>query len=153
MSHPSLSGSCACGACTFISIAPPLHLDLCYCLTCQRASGAPFMAWTGITKASLTWQGPISIFPSSSVATRTFCSKCGSSLSLQYDCYPGKTHVTATTVRRSDWKMPEVGVHIFVKSKPDWYQVPADGVERCEEFDAGFEVKFPNVVEKLRVED
>jgi hypothetical protein len=146
MSHPSLSGSCACGACTFESTSRPIHLDFCYCLTCQRAAGAPFMVWTGITKASLTWKGPISIFQSSSVASRSFCSKCGSNLALQYDCYPDKTHVAATTVRKSDWEMPEVAVHIFVKSKPDWYQIPADVVERCVEFDAVFEEMFPDVV-------
>lgn len=150
MSPSSLSGACACGACTYKSTSPPLHLDVCYCLTCQRLSGAPFMVWTGITKASLTWQGPIRIFQSSSVATRSFCSTCGSSLALQYDCYPDKTHVTALTVGKSDWQMPEVGIHIFVKSKPEWYQVPADGVERWEEFDAGFAANFPDVVEKLR---
>lgn len=108
------------------------------------------MAWTGIPKASLSWQGPISEFRASSLATRSFCPKCGSSLALQYECYPDKTHVAVTTVQRSDWEIPKVGDHIFVKSKPAWYQIPADGLERWEEFDAEFEKNFPDVVKELR---
>ncbi len=150
MSETSLSGVYACGACTFLATAPPSHLDFCYCITCQRASGAPFVAWTGIPKASLTWQGPVEKYVASSLASRSFCSKCGSTLAIQYECYPDKTHVALTMVERSDWELPKAGVHIFVKSKPDWYQIPADGLERYKEFDAEFEGKFPDVVETLR---
>lgn len=108
------------------------------------------MAWTGIPKASLTWQGPISEFQASSLAARSFCSRCGSNLTIQYDCYPDKTHVAVATVVKSDWEMSKVGVHIFVKSRPQWYQIPADGLQRCPEFDPEFEVKFPDIVEQLR---
>ena len=71
---------------------------------------------------------------------------------MQYECYPEKTHVAVTTVEKSDWEMPNLGVHIFVKSKPEWYQIPADGLKRYQEFDAEFEGKFPNVIEQLRKE-
>ena len=108
------------------------------------------MAWTGIPKASLTWQGPISEFQASPLATRSFCSTCGSNLTIQYDCYPDKTHVAVATIAKSDWEMPKVGVHIFVKSRPQWYQIPDDGLERYAEFDSEFELKFPAVVEQLR---
>ena len=99
------------------------------------------MAWMGVPKASLELAGPISDCSLSSIAKRTYCSKCGSSLTLQYDCYPEKTHVAAATMVKSSWKL-KLGVHIFVKSCPAWYKIPDDGVERCEEFDAEFEKNF-----------
>ena len=153
MAQPTLTGSCLCTAVTFTSSSPPSHLDFCYCLTCRHASGAPFIAWSGIPKSSLTWSGPITTYHSSSIATRTFCAKCGSNLTIQYACYPDKTHVAYALVRRSDWEAPRVGVHIFVRDVPGWYGVPEDGVVRWEEFDGEFEGKFPEVVEALRREE
>ncbi len=55
MASKTITGSCGCGNITWTSTAPPEHLDYCYCLTCQRVSGAPFMAWMGIPKAALQW--------------------------------------------------------------------------------------------------
>ena len=60
------------------------------------------MAWMGVPKASLELAGPISDCSLSSIAKRTYCSKCGSSLTLQYDCYPEKTHVAAATMVKSE---------------------------------------------------
>ena len=71
---------------------------------------------------------------------------------MHYDCYPDKTHVAATTLDRNDGEMLKVGVHIFTKDKPEWYQLSNDGVERYHEFDAAFEEKFPEVVKKLQGE-
>lgn len=154
MPTSTLNGSCACHLTTYTSTSsnPPLHLDFCYCTTCRFISGAPFMAWMGIEKSSLTVSGPFTIISLSTVAKRTICSKCGSNLILQYDCYSHKTHVAAATVQKSEWELPEVGVHIFVRSCPGWYRIPDDGVVRWEEFDAEFEGKFSDVVERLRVE-
>ena len=151
MSSKSLSGACACGAATYTltSSTPPEHLDFCYCATCQQTAGAPFMAWMGVSKDGLKLSGPISTCGLSSVATRTFCSSCGSNLTLQYACYPRKTHLAASTVRESSWEVPSVGVHIFVKSCPKWYAIPEDGIERFDEFDRQFEAKFPEVVQAL----
>jgi hypothetical protein len=149
-----LTGACACGAATFdftdTHSTPLQHLDFCYCTTCQRSAGAPFMAWMGVARAGLSLSGPIVTFKLSSVAERTFCSVCGGNLTLQYACYPDKTHLAVAAVRESDWDIPEVGVHIFVQSCPKWYTIPEDGVQRFDEFDNDFEAKFPDVVKTLR---
>ena len=154
MPTESLTGSCACGSSTYrsTSASGPLHLDFCYCTMCQRAGGGPFIAWIGVPKSSLTLSGPISEFSLSSIAKRTFCTKCGSNLTLQYDCLPKKTHITIATVVECGYELPKVGVHIFVKSKPTWYQIPEDGVERYDEFDTQFEEDYPDVVKTLRAE-
>lgn len=146
MTSPALTGTCACGLTTYTSTTPPLHLDYCYCLTCQRTSGAPFLPFIGLPISSLTWSGasPSSWRPKlddgkTSIATRYFCGACGSSLSMQYDCYPDKVHVAAGTVVEGREKLPATATHIFVKRKPGWYRIPEDGGGRWEEFDPAFE--------------
>ena len=146
-SQKSLSGSCACGDIRYTSTAHPSHLDFCYCTTCQRVSGAPFQAWTGIPKASLTWTFASEPFSycsliadkGISMAERVNCGKCGCNVILQYVCYPEKTHVAASTIGRSDFEALKVGCHIWTKSCPTWYEIPEDGVERWKEFDPGFQ--------------
>jgi hypothetical protein len=48
---------------------------------CQKASGQPFMAFTGGDAADLRWtHGTPSFFKSSDVAERGFCAACGTPL-------------------------------------------------------------------------
>lgn len=148
-----ITGSCACGKVTYTSTGEPSHLDFCYCLTCQRQSGAPFMAWLGLPRASISWQGaalstwrasidlPDRTFNAADVtiAERSFCRTCSSPLTLQYDLYPYKTHVAAASIVHHARALPTVGVHIWCKRSPTWYQIPEDGVARYEEFDPEFQ--------------
>lgn len=88
----------------------------------------------------------------SGVAARAFCAECGGCLTLQYDCYPEKTHLAAATISEGgegEGGLLGVGVHIFVRSCPDWYGIPEDGVRRWEGFDGVFAGRFPEVVRAL----
>lgn len=144
MSNPILYGVCACGATTFQSTANATHLDFCYCTTCQRVTGAPFGAWLGIKKSSITWDGYTAKYKVSDIATRSLCVQCGATLSIQYDCYPEKTHVAAGLVIKGKGQelLPKVGVHIFVKEKPVWYDIPEDGLPKWDGFDDEFNEKM-----------
>lgn len=133
-----LEGRCACGETTFQSKGFPQHLDFCYCTTCQQVTGAPFGAWTGIKRDNVTWEGPAAKYRVSDIATRSLCVQCGATLTIQYDCYPDKTHVAAGIITKGAELLPKVGMHIFVKSKPPWYTIPEDGVPRYKEFDEEF---------------
>lgn len=107
-------------------------------MQCQQATGAAFGAWVGIEKSGLSFDGPIGHYRLSDIATRSFCTKCGGTLTMQYDCYPEKTHVAAGTIVKGVEKVPKVDCHLFVSRKPVWYVMPDDGVRRWEEFDDGF---------------
>jgi hypothetical protein len=51
---------------------------------CQRADGAPVVAWATFKAQELTWSGTgRRIFPSSSIAERGFCSICGTPMTWQ----------------------------------------------------------------------
>ncbi|KXL43449.1 hypothetical protein M433DRAFT_47695, partial [Acidomyces richmondensis BFW] len=134
-----LKGSCACGAITWTSTYPARHMDFCYCIPCQQISGAPFAAWIGLPKFGLTWYhhnqafNPTdsdpgrSVYRISPLATRSCCRTCGGAMTMQYDCYPDKTHLAAGGVVEGAEDLPKVGCHIWVKRKPTWYEIPDDG--------------------------
>ena len=78
------TGGCPCGAVRYATTASPDRASLCHCRMCQKAGGAPFMAFFSVPAASLTWTvGQPAAFASSSVATRGFCLDCGTPLTYQ----------------------------------------------------------------------
>jgi hypothetical protein len=51
---------------------------------CQKAGGAPFMAFTGVKNADLVFtRGALAKFSSSDIAERGFCAACGTPLTYQ----------------------------------------------------------------------
>lgn len=102
----------------------------------------------GLPRATLAWGGPIATFRLSRLASRGFCPNCGGTVFIQYDCYPDKTHVAAALVTDTIVELPQVGCHIFVASKPAWYQIAEDGAPRWNDWDPEFVALFPDVIER-----
>jgi hypothetical protein len=76
-----LTGGCQCGAVRYRLDAAPTGANICHCRMCQKAGGAPFMAFAGVRLAELVWtRGAPKIFASSAVAERGFCGDCGTPL-------------------------------------------------------------------------
>lgn len=80
-----LVGGCQCGAVRYRAEGQPRKVHYCHCRMCQRAVGNVFAAFVPIRKDQLTWEGTPSLFRSSSIAERGFCSRCGTPLSFAYD--------------------------------------------------------------------
>ena len=79
-----LTGGCQCGAIRFALASKPATPGICHCRMCQKAGGSPFMAFAGLPTADVTWtRGVLSTFESSTIATRGFCSACGTPLTYQ----------------------------------------------------------------------
>lgn len=60
---------------------------------CQKASGAPFMAFARYALDKVTWTTPPDVFASSNVAERGFCRTCGTPLTYHR---PGKPFASIT---------------------------------------------------------
>ena len=75
-----LTGGCQCGAVRYALTARPTRPSVCHCRMCQRAGGAPFMAFGGVSLAEIEWTGSPKIFASSTIAERGFCGECGTPL-------------------------------------------------------------------------
>ena len=50
-----LEGGCLCGRLRYRIDHAPHHADYCHCRVCQRASGAPVVAWLTMASAGFAW--------------------------------------------------------------------------------------------------
>ena len=77
------NGHCRCGAVRFRVAAAPTLTEFCHCESCRRSAGAPLMAWAGIRRDAfaITEGEPVG-HESTPGVVRTFCGRCGTSLTL-----------------------------------------------------------------------
>ena len=94
MAKPVLTGGCQCGAIRFALSAPPSKVSICHCRMCQKAGGAPFMAFAGMRQKhfAFTRRAP-AIYRSSEIAERGFCALCGTPLTYRLI---GRDHISVT---------------------------------------------------------
>jgi hypothetical protein len=83
--QPVHTGGCQCGAVRYALYAEPSDPHICHCRMCQKAFGSFFAPLTGVALADFALtRGALSIFRSSELAERGFCSNCGTPLSFHY---------------------------------------------------------------------
>jgi hypothetical protein len=84
VSRTTVSGGCLCGAVRFTADGSPSFVNFCHCRMCQKASGAPMMAWATYPKAKVAFPNARpKLRRSSDIAERGFCADCGSALLWQ----------------------------------------------------------------------
>jgi hypothetical protein len=76
-------GGCQCGRIRYRAEEPRARASVCYCRMCQKASGAPFMAFVRFPASQVTWSTPPDVFASSNLVERGFCRTCGTPLSYR----------------------------------------------------------------------
>ncbi|MGA2042215.1 MAG: GFA family protein [Roseiarcus sp.] len=78
---PPFHGGCQCGAVRYALAAAPKRANICHCRMCQKAGGAPFMAFAAVSSADFrVTRGALATFASSDIAERGFCAACGTPL-------------------------------------------------------------------------
>lgn len=81
-----LEGGCLCGAMRYYASRALQFTALCHCRMCQRWSGSAMLGTCAFERNCVTFTGiKPSLYRSSSVCERGFCSTCGSSLFTRYD--------------------------------------------------------------------
>jgi hypothetical protein len=97
------SSKCSCGECTVLVEGEPTFSALCNCDDCRRRTGAPF-SWSAyfLNDQVRKIEGPLKtrvVHPVASEVgshTRSFCSKCGSTLFWKSDVWrPDQTGFAA----------------------------------------------------------
>ena len=124
-------GSCLCGGVRFEYRGAFLDFDLCHCSMCRKFCGDPFGAFAGCAKERLKrirGKELETVFPSSARASRSFCSRCGSSLMYIYHKSPDRVFVSTGLFDGPLGARP--GRHVFVQDKCGWFDV-ADGLPQC----------------------
>jgi hypothetical protein len=115
-------GGCLCGAVRYRLDGPPLHADYCHCRMCQRAAGAPVVAWGTWPADRLTWlAGEARTFASSKKGTRSFCPDCGTPLTFVDADAPELVDVTLASLDDPSAFPPEY--HIWTMSHIPWLDI------------------------------
>src|SRR5580658_4054371 len=115
-----LAGGCQCGAVRYRLAAEPTGVNVCHCRMCQKASGAPFMAFGGVRMSEfIVTHGAISTFMSSDIAERGFCAQCGTPLTYQG---LGSDRVSVTLGSLDDPNAAEPTTQLGVESRVRWLQ-------------------------------
>jgi len=76
-------GGCQCGRVRYRADKPRDRSSVCYCRMCQKASGAPFMAFVRFRADQVQWSTSPDAFASSNLVERGFCRNCGTPLSYR----------------------------------------------------------------------
>lgn len=123
-------GGCLCGKSRYKAIGNHTDPTLCHCETCQKASGAPVVAWISYPDNQVEISGPIRWFDSSEIARRGFCEICGTPLFYQRH-NSGEIDITTTTMDQPDAYPPLD--QLWVRSKRSWMELaslPAHDMRR-----------------------
>ncbi len=101
-----LTGGCQCGAVRYLLTEPPRGANICHCRMCQKAGGAPFMAFTGVRQERFAFtRGAPAIYRSSDIAERGFCAACGTPLTYRLFGFD-RISVTIGSLDRPDEAAP-----------------------------------------------
>ncbi len=82
--EPTFTGGCMCGAVRFKAYGEVRDVGYCHCESCRRHTGAPLVAFVGVTAEQVRFEGePRTLYRSSPRAERAFCANCGTSLTWE----------------------------------------------------------------------
>lgn len=128
-----ITGSCLCGAVRYACQQAPVDILYCHCRMCQRASGAPVVAWAEFRlKAFRYTKGArrIRIYESSPDARREFCGDCGSQLVFRYT---NSKYVGVNVGALDDPDQVAPRCHIWTESQLAWFKVDDPPLPRYEQ--------------------
>lgn len=128
-SAPELHGSCGCGSVTFTVKGKVNDVVWCHCSKCLRFHGAPG-AYATAPRGAIVFErrDGLSWWDASPTVQRGFCRQCGSSL------FFSDSNEATLAICAGAFASPtglESSSHIFVGSKPDWYQIK-DGLPQLQ---------------------
>ena len=120
-----MTGGCFCGAVRFELDGPESFACFCYCESCQRAAGAPVVAWATYPRDTFSViQGQMLWRRSSPGVTRGHCRDCGSSLTYENKKRPGDIDISVNCL--DDPTAPVMRAHIWIEDKQPWMQIGDD---------------------------
>ncbi len=123
-----LEGGCLCGCIRYRVDQPIIDAGYCHCRLCQRASGAPTVAWLTVPAGGFRYvRGTVAVFASSQGHQREFCPVCGTQIAFRAKVDPRTVDVTLGSLDEPARIEPEY--HIWCDSKPAWLHL-ADGLPR-----------------------
>lgn len=130
MSTPPVQGACLCGAVRFQVTLPTLFCVHCHCTMCQRNHGAAYVTWLGVPRDQTKicdGQELLTRYSSSSHGSRTFCSRCGTSLFCESENHADHVDIPLANMQGPIDRVPEA--HCYFDSHVQWVAIE-DGLPR-----------------------
>lgn len=127
MNDERVTGACLCGAVAFHVELPTLFCGHCHCSMCRRNHGAAYVTWFRVPYEHFgidEGEDVLSRYPSSEHGSRTFCSRCGSSLFCENTKHPRDIDVVLANMDGPIDKTPQF--HFYYDSRADWTVVGDD---------------------------
>lgn len=97
-----LTGGCLCGAVRYEITADPVRMINCHCRTCQKASGAAYLALLFVPDEAFVISGSYMEYPtvaaSGNTVYRAFCPKCGTALFGRNSAFTRLRPIAAATL-------------------------------------------------------
>jgi len=121
----SVTGGCFCKRVRFEVSGPEKSACFCYCESCQRAAGAPLVAWATYARDSFeVTAGTMRWHHSSPGVTRGICSDCGTSISYENEKHPGDIDLSINCLDNPEAPVPRA--HIWTEDKQPWLEIGDD---------------------------
>jgi len=123
----ALEGGCACGSVRYRLESEPMFVHCCHCLDCQRQTGSAFVLNALIETDRMTLLAgelqPVGVPTDSGKPHRIFrCPNCQIALWSEYG---GRTRMRFVRIGTLDTPAAlKPDVHIYVRSKQPWLQLP-----------------------------
>jgi hypothetical protein len=120
-----VEGGCLCGAMRYRITTEPHDAGYCHCRMCQRATGAPVVAWLTMASEGFAWtRGEPAIYRSSPEAERLFCPACGAQLVFRMIAEPHRLDVTLASLDDPNAVPPQH--HGWTSSRIAWFDARDD---------------------------
>jgi hypothetical protein len=114
-----LAGGCLCGAVRFTATGFPSWIGICHCDSCRRATGGTLIAAAGFARSAVEIAGEsLRYIASSPGVRRSFCFRCGTSLSYENERWPADIHLMVGAF--DDPKPLAPAFHIFAREQLPW---------------------------------
>jgi hypothetical protein len=129
----SHEGGCLCGEVRYAAAAKPLRVTICHCTFCQRFTGSAFLVEPIFRTEDVAFSGtaPRTYDHRSDSSDKrvalNFCGRCGTTLYLSFERFPGFIGVCAGTFDDPNWfeRGPGSCRHIFTRSAQRGVVLPA----------------------------
>jgi hypothetical protein len=121
MATKDFTGGCLCGAVRYRA-SELKGAGYCHCRMCQRASGAPVVAWCEAPIAAFAWtEGEPKEYRSSPKWFRIFCANCGAQLGIRRAEAPIEMEINLATLDHPEDVPPRY--HIYTASQLPWLHI------------------------------
>ncbi len=115
-------GGCFCKQVRLEVEGPEKYACFCHCESCQRAAGAPVVAWATYAKRSFkVTGGSMHWHRSSPGVLRGICANCGTSLTYENERRPGEIDLTLDCL--DDPTVPVLKAHIWTEDAQPWLKI------------------------------